>query len=66
MPGGGFTFGQTGGVSAPQSTSPFQAPPATLPPVGGSLFTIGSAPPPAPSNGGRAIKKLPNRRTGKR
>lgn len=62
-PGGGFTFG---GISAPQSTSPFQAPPASLPPISGSLFTIGSAPPPAPSNAGRAIKKLPNRRTGKR
>jgi nucleoporin NUP1 len=64
-PGGGFAFGQSSNTPAAQSTSPFQAPPAALPPVG-SLFTIGSAPPPAPSGGGRAIKKLPNRRTGKR
>jgi nucleoporin NUP1 len=62
-PGGGFTFGQS---NAPQGTSPFQAPPATLPPISGSLFTIGSAPPPAPTGGGRAMKKLPNRRAGKR
>lgn len=64
-PGGGFAFGQSSNTPAAQSTSPFQAPPAALPSIG-SLFTIGSAPPPAPSSGGRAIKKLPNRRTGKR
>lgn len=64
-PGGGFAFGQSS-ASAPQNTSPFQASSTTLPPVSGSLFTIGSAPPPAPSGGGRAIKKLPNRRTIKR
>jgi len=65
-PGGGFTFGQSNGTSAPQSTSPFQAPLATLPPISGSLFTIGSAPPAPAGGGGRAIKKLPNRRAAKR
>jgi nucleoporin NUP1 len=66
VPGGGFAFGQPS-ASVQQTTSPFQAPPATLPPASGSLFTIGSAPPPPPStSGGRAIKKLPNRRAGKR
>jgi len=65
-PGGGFAFGQSSGSSVPQSTPHFQAPPATLPPMGGSLFTIGSAPPAPSSGGGRAIKKLPNRRAAKR
>ncbi|KIM49010.1 hypothetical protein M413DRAFT_92894 [Hebeloma cylindrosporum] len=59
--GGGF------GQSAPQQpSSPFNSPIALAPSTssGGSLFTMGSAPAPAP--GARQIKKLPNRRVVKR
>ncbi|KAF9228763.1 hypothetical protein BS17DRAFT_812720 [Gyrodon lividus] len=57
--GAAFTFGATpSGTAAPTATqSPFGAP-ATAP-AGGSLFTIGSAPPTA--EGARRIKGLPRR-----
>ncbi|KAF9475681.1 hypothetical protein BDN70DRAFT_227018 [Pholiota conissans] len=60
-------FGTPGGFGQTQQpSSPFSAPIALAPSTsggGGSLFTIGSAPAPAPG-GARAIKKLPNRRGG--
>ncbi|KXN90465.1 hypothetical protein AN958_04137 [Leucoagaricus sp. SymC.cos] len=57
-----FGSGNTGfGSSAP--SSPFSAPTqiAASTSSGGTLFTIGAAPPPQPGTQGRAIKKLPNR-----
>lgn len=65
-PGGGFAFGQSSVTAATPTTSPFQAPAPALPPTGGSLFTIGSAPSPAPGGPGRQIKKLPRRGMAKR
>ncbi|EIW85364.1 hypothetical protein CONPUDRAFT_162572 [Coniophora puteana RWD-64-598 SS2] len=61
--GGAFAFGQSNG-SAP--SSPFAAP--TPPPAegGGALFTIGAAPQTQTPPGLRQIKKLPNRRGGRR
>ncbi|KAJ6618261.1 hypothetical protein B0H10DRAFT_1947658 [Mycena sp. CBHHK59/15] len=58
-PGG---FG--GGSFSAQPSSPFSAGGvAPTPTGGGSLFTIGAAPPPAPSaNGPRLLKKLPRRK----
>ena len=56
---GGFSFGQSNGAAAPQTAAPFQVQPST----GGNLFTIGSAPSPAP---GRPVKKLPRRGMSKR
>jgi nucleoporin NUP1 len=61
----GFTFGQ----QAPQPSSPFGAPIPLAPSTSstGALFTIGAAPAPAGVAGGpRQIRKLPNRRGGKR
>ena len=62
---GGFTFGQ----QAQQPSSPFGAPIPLAPSTSstGALFTIGAAPAPAGVAGGpRQIRKLPNRRGGKR
>ncbi|KAI0747868.1 hypothetical protein C8Q80DRAFT_1316526 [Daedaleopsis nitida] len=58
--GTGFPFG----ASSQSPSSPFGAPSA-LPASGGVSFTIGSAAPQAPP-GGRPVKKLPNRRGGRR
>ncbi|KAG5645041.1 hypothetical protein DXG03_007220 [Asterophora parasitica] len=59
-PGG---FGSAGGFGQPQPSSPFGTP--ATPGASGALFTIGSAPAPAPGAGGaRQFKKLPNRRGG--
>ncbi|KAH9952208.1 hypothetical protein B0H21DRAFT_817923 [Amylocystis lapponica] len=59
-----FSFGSS--PATPQApASPFGAPAAPLPPTGGgTLFTMGAAPAPAPQQ--RTIKKLPTRRGGKR
>ena len=59
---GGFTFGQ----QAQQPSSPFGAPIPLAPSTSsaGTLFTIGAAP--VPVGGPRQIRKLPNRRAGKR
>ena len=62
IPSGGFSFGQSNGAAASQTASPFQVQPS-LPSTGGNLFTIGSAPAPAP---GRPVKKLPRRGMSKR
>jgi nucleoporin NUP1 len=64
---GGFAFAQ----QAQQPSSPFGVPIPLAPSTssGGSLFTIGAAPAPAPAGaagGLRQIRKLPNRRGGKR
>lgn len=62
---GGFTFGQ----QAQQPSSPFGAPIPLAPSTSstGALFTIGAAPALAGVAGGpRQIRKLPNRRGGKR
>ncbi|PPQ63177.1 hypothetical protein CVT24_005722 [Panaeolus cyanescens] len=57
-------FGQ---ATTPQPSSPFSAPTSLAPSTssGGTLFTIGAAPAPAPNAAGaRQIKKLPARRAG--
>ena len=61
---GGFTFGQ----QTQQPSSPFGAPIPLAPSTSSAaLFTIGAAPAPAGVAGGpRQIRKLPNRRGGKR
>ncbi|KAF7338602.1 hypothetical protein MVEN_02086500 [Mycena venus] len=53
-----------GGFGAQQPSSPFGGSGAQ--PAGGSLFTIGAAPPPAPAAGNapRVLKKLPRRKQG--
>ena len=51
-----FTFGAASGTTAPSNLF---NPSAPAPAGGGTLFTIGSAPP--PPEGGRQIKKLPRR-----
>ncbi|KAF8964107.1 hypothetical protein BDZ97DRAFT_1818002 [Flammula alnicola] len=59
-------FGTGGGFGQPQQpSSPFSGPIALAPSTssGGSLFTIGASPAPAPG-APRQIKKLPNRRGG--
>ena len=63
---GGFTFGQQ---TQQQPSSPFGAPIPLAPSTSstGALFTIGAAPAPAGvASGPRQIRKLPNRRGGKR
>ncbi|KAI5983767.1 hypothetical protein EDD15DRAFT_2313523 [Pisolithus albus] len=57
--GSTFMFNPPSGTSP--APNPFNTPSSTAPPTagGGSLFTIGSAPP--PEAGGRQIKKLPRR-----
>ncbi|KIK18319.1 hypothetical protein PISMIDRAFT_684376 [Pisolithus microcarpus 441] len=58
--GSTFMFNPPSGAT-PAPPNPFNTPSSTAPPTagGGSLFTIGSAPP--PEAGGRQIKKLPRR-----
>lgn len=57
--GSSFMFNPPSGATP--APNPFNTPSSAAPPVagGGSLFTIGSAPP--PESGGRQIKKLPRR-----
>ncbi|TFK42801.1 hypothetical protein BDQ12DRAFT_719643 [Crucibulum laeve] len=64
---GGFGSAPGGGLGQqPAPTSPFSGPTplASTPSSGGTLFTIGSAPTPAPAAGVRPMRKLPNRRGG--
>ncbi|KAL7283175.1 hypothetical protein ACG7TL_002601 [Trametes sanguinea] len=60
----GFSFGQPSPATTQPPASPFGAAP---PAPGGVSFTIGAAAPqPQAAAGARAIKKLPNRRGGRR
>ncbi|KAI8998885.1 hypothetical protein BD414DRAFT_136769 [Trametes punicea] len=61
--GPSFTFGQPSPATTQSPASPFGAAP---PAPGGVSFTIGSAAPQPQAAGQRAIKKLPNRRGGRR
>ncbi|KAI0818811.1 hypothetical protein BC629DRAFT_677601 [Irpex lacteus] len=58
---GGFTFGAPSAAAPAAASSPFAAP-AALPEPGGTLFTMGAAPP----AGQRQLKGLPKRRPQKR
>ncbi|KAF8894394.1 hypothetical protein BD779DRAFT_1668917 [Infundibulicybe gibba] len=62
----GFGNSNNGFGQVSQSpSSPFGPTPiASSTSSGGTLFTIGAAPAPAPGSGNRAIRKLPNRRGG--
>ena len=55
-----FTFGAGANATAAPTVN-FGAPASAAAPAGGSLFTMGSAPPPIEGAGGRRIKGLPRR-----